>query len=271
MIGYKLAQIVHAAERHTLAAHLAAGRRTALEISEAGCLDPRTAFRLLRACASIGLLAFDGISHFFPTPLLTALLPVRTADVGSVGLLIDGHGRWSLLPQPDDCMARLFERDAISLVDAQHIRLPPSVGVPSSTLVHALMESNPALSGVAFELPPSLADASATAYANAILPADVDLIMLNFGDREHDSSDLLRNYRAAAPAGMRLVIVERLPQGFGNADASAVVGTDNLVVLDGQLCTHDELALLLSTTGFLLTGVRQASETPFSVIEAVAA
>jgi hypothetical protein len=59
--GCWVTQVVHAAAMFSLADYLARGSATAEDIAEAEGTDPSaTTFRLLRACASLGMVTHDG-------------------------------------------------------------------------------------------------------------------------------------------------------------------------------------------------------------------
>jgi Dimerisation domain len=71
--GFWITQIVYAAATYSLADHLAKGPATATEIAEMADTDPSATFRLLRACASLGLVTYDGECRFTATSLLNTL------------------------------------------------------------------------------------------------------------------------------------------------------------------------------------------------------
>ena len=72
LTGFFVAQIAGAAATYSIADHLAKGPATAEQISTVEGIDPLAAFRLLRACASLGLVTSDGLT-FSATPLLGTL------------------------------------------------------------------------------------------------------------------------------------------------------------------------------------------------------
>jgi hypothetical protein len=61
--GFTVSQIVHAAALYSLPEHLGLGWATAAEIAAAESLNVDAVFRWMRACASIGLLTYDGHSR----------------------------------------------------------------------------------------------------------------------------------------------------------------------------------------------------------------
>lgn len=71
--GFWVSQIIHAAAKFSLAEHLARGPATAAEIAAAAGTNPQATFRLLRTCASLGLVICDPESRFATTSLLDTL------------------------------------------------------------------------------------------------------------------------------------------------------------------------------------------------------
>src|SRR6266403_369099 len=93
LTGYFVTQIAGAVATYSIADHLAKGPATAEQISAIEGIDSIAAFRLLRACGSLGLVTFDGLM-FSATPLLGTL---RTDVPGSLhGLAIawSAPGHW---------------------------------------------------------------------------------------------------------------------------------------------------------------------------------
>lgn len=187
--GYTVSQIVHTVALYSLPEHLAQGPATPAEIAEAESLNPDATFRLMRACASIGLMTYDGHSKFAATPLLNTLhkddanslrgfallqpapvnwLPwgqlsdaVKTGEPQAVATL--GRTVWEYLADSPALVAAftetmkssslVFNREAAKLVDTQSIRVAVDIGGASGTLIHSLMKENPTLQGVVFDLP----------------------------------------------------------------------------------------------------------------------
>jgi hypothetical protein len=71
--GAWVTQIIVAVAAYAIADRLADGPATAVEIAAMGGLDPRAVFRLMRACASIGLVRRGEKREFHATPLLATL------------------------------------------------------------------------------------------------------------------------------------------------------------------------------------------------------
>jgi len=72
IMGFFQTQMAGAIANYSIADHLAKGPATADEIAKWEGINPQATFRLLRACASLGLVTYDG-ARFTATPLLGTL------------------------------------------------------------------------------------------------------------------------------------------------------------------------------------------------------
>jgi hypothetical protein len=187
--GYTVSQIIHTVALYSIPEHLAQGPATPAEIAEAESLNPDATFRLMRVCASIGLMTYDGHSKFAATPLLDTLrkddanslrgraliqpspvhwLPwgqlsdaIKTGEPQALATL--GRSAWEYLADSPALAAAfmeamknsslVFDREAAKMIDTQSVRVAVDVGGASGTLIHSLMKENPALQGVVFDLP----------------------------------------------------------------------------------------------------------------------
>jgi hypothetical protein len=70
IFGAHTSQVVHTAALYSLSEHLAEERNTPTEIAAVESLHVDATFRLMRACAAIGLMTYDGHGKFAATPLL---------------------------------------------------------------------------------------------------------------------------------------------------------------------------------------------------------
>src|SRR5258708_13622623 len=73
LTGFFVTQIASAVATYSIADHLARGPATAEQIAKAESIDSTATFRLLRACASLGLVTCDDRLTFSATPLLGTL------------------------------------------------------------------------------------------------------------------------------------------------------------------------------------------------------
>src|SRR5260370_37961265 len=93
LTGHWVAQTVRAAADVRLADHVAAGARTAAEVAELESSDPATIFRLMRSCASLGLLAYEE-GKFTATPMGELLREDVPGSLREAALVQGAHGHW---------------------------------------------------------------------------------------------------------------------------------------------------------------------------------
>ncbi len=188
--GFWVTQIVSAAATFDLCGHLADGTDTPDAIAAAESIDPIATRRLLRTCASLGLVtSTDGV-HFTGTALLDTL---RRDDPNSLrgmacAQAAPGHwlpwGRFTEAVRSGDsqvapalgaatifdyyavhrdeadiftqAMANLSSPAAIEIaeaVDTEGVHHVLDVGGADGEVVRAMMRANPALCGGVFDLP----------------------------------------------------------------------------------------------------------------------
>lgn len=202
--GYWISQVVRAAADLRLADHLTAGARTAEDVAGLESSDPLTTYRLMRACAGIGLLAYDGDGCFSLTPkgaLLRSGIPGSLRDNALV-FGAPGHWLpWGQLPeairkggtqaaavlgndlfgylagQPEE--ARQFSAamealtgslsaDAARVLDVSGVSLAVDVGGATGELVRELMRANDGLRGMVLDLPHAADGARQAAEAEGL-------------------------------------------------------------------------------------------------------
>src|SRR5580700_6746833 len=92
--GYWNTQVVRAAADLRLADHLAAGPLTAQEVAALESSDPRATYRLMRACAGLGLLGYDGAGRFSVTPAGALLGSGVPGSLRDHALAFGAPGHW---------------------------------------------------------------------------------------------------------------------------------------------------------------------------------
>jgi hypothetical protein len=209
-----------------------------------------------------------------------------------VPILKSGKTRWELLAEaPEeaalfnramrtgavDRLTPLFELDwtnAATVVD---------VGGGSGGVVLAVLQREPHLSGTIFDLPHVQADAEEAIRA-AGLETRCSFIAGSFFERVPDGADvyivsqilhdwsddetlaILRTCRAAATAGSRIAVVERLLPEGNERHLTKLVDLQMLFLLGGRERTVAEFEALFEATGFALERVTPGPVT--SVLEA---
>jgi hypothetical protein len=201
LTGFFVTQIAGAVATYSIADHLAKGPATAEQVAKIEGIDSIAAFRLLRACASLGLVSCDDSLTFGATPLLGTLqknvpgslhslaiawsapghwLPwgrfldaVRTGKTQTVPAL--GGKLWDYYGQnTEECAAFTgamhgftsgVAQEVARIVDTSLTELAVDIGGASGTLVHTLMMANPQLHGIILDLPDVVPSATAAAAA----------------------------------------------------------------------------------------------------------
>jgi hypothetical protein len=189
MNGYWITQIVRAAADLRLADHISAGARTAEEIAERESSDPATTHRLMRACASLGLLAHDGERRFSTTHMGELLRSDTTGSLRETALSSGSPAfwlPWGHLPEavrkgesqsltalgmtamdyfaehPDEgahftasmsSLTATVVGQVVRLIDTSETSLAVDVGGADGELLRGLMLANPDLYGQVFDLP----------------------------------------------------------------------------------------------------------------------
>src|SRR5258708_13512911 len=94
LTGFFVTQIAGAVATYSIADHLAKGPATAEQIAKAESIDSTATFRLLRACASLGLVTCDDGLTFSATPLLGTLRTNVPGSLHSLAIAWSAPGHW---------------------------------------------------------------------------------------------------------------------------------------------------------------------------------
>src|ERR1700761_8504015 len=187
--GYWNSQVVRAAADLRLADHLAGGALTAADVAGLESSDPATTYRLMRACAGLGLLAYDGDGRFAVTPMGALLTTGAPGSLRDHALVFGAPGHWLpwgrlpeavrkggtqaadvlgaglfdyLAGQPEEAAqfsAALAEitgtlaAAAAKVLDTSGVSLAVDVGGATGELVRELMRANDELRGAVLDLP----------------------------------------------------------------------------------------------------------------------
>jgi hypothetical protein len=207
LTGFWVSQIVRAAAIFKLADHLAAGIDTADAIAEVESTDLDATRRLMRTCASLGLVtSTDGV-HFNATPLLATLRKDDPNSLRGMVLAIGAPGHWLTWGRfPDavrsgdqqvraahetfetifdyyaanhdeaglftEAMSNLTATAAIEIatvIDTADVGFALDVGGANGEVVRAMMRANPDLNGGVFDLPHVIPDALEAARSDGLL------------------------------------------------------------------------------------------------------
>ena len=305
--GYWNSQVVRAAADLRLADHLAAGPLTAEQVAGLESSDPRATYRLMRACAGLGLLADEGDGRFAVTQAGALLqsgvpgslrdhalafgapghwlpwgqLPEAVRKGGTQAAAVLGAGLFDYLAgQPEEAaqfaasmqaLTGAIAAEAARVIDASGVSLAVDVGGGTGQLVRELMRVNDGLRGLVLDFPDAARAAREAAEAEglglrfsaeagdffaAVPAADLYLLKAVLHDWDDDSCvRILRNCRAAARPGARMIVIENVIRDLARDRFATLLDMNMLAVTTGQerdLAGYDAL--------FAASGWQRAAE-----------
>jgi hypothetical protein len=321
--GYWITQIVNAAATYALADHLAKGPAAAAEIAEMANTDPSATFRLLRACASLGLVTYDGECRFTATSLLNTLRTDNAQSLRDLAMLMAGPGNWLPWGRFVDCVKTgqpqavaalgkmvfeyIAERPAESqtftramkraitfvteevarILDTRSATVIADIGGAGGSLLHAVLQANPAPSGIVFDLP-NIAEIAKGAAAEVGLERRVtsvggdffeavpaaDLYLLRYILHDWDDAAcirILQNCRRAMLPGGRVAVIEQVLGDIGQPGPAPLMDLNMMVMLGGRERSETEYGQLFAAAGLRLATTIETNTPMATVIEATAA
>jgi hypothetical protein len=195
IFGFCVSQVVRTAAELSLADHLAVGPLSAQEIAEREGTAPGTTFRLMRACAALGLLTTDEGGRFGGTPLLDTLRTDAPRSLRALAMALTNRATW--LPwiqfgasvrtghsqaynalgmnffdylEHNPELAQEFTAgmssgtsvwapELAALIDTTNVGRAVDIGGADGALLALLQKANPALHGIVFDRPNIAKDA----------------------------------------------------------------------------------------------------------------
>lgn len=230
-------------------------------------------------------------AHWLPWGQLTEA--VRTHQSTTKSAL--GSDIWQYFNQhPDEGTIFAKTMGAFTLLVAQEVpRLHDfsryarvaDVGGSQGVLLEGVLRAHPSCKGILFDLPKVIEGARAR-IESVGLAGRIELVGGSFFEPVipaaecylvkhiiHDWADapataILRNIHQGAPAGARLILVERVMPEDGDLSTMPLMDLNMLVMADGRERTAREFKTLLETTGWELERVTQGQAGMVSLIEA---
>jgi hypothetical protein len=319
--AYWLSRAVYAVARLGIADLLADGPVAVDQLAQATGTHAPTLRRVLRTLAAQGLFKTDEQGRFALAPLGDTLRSDAPGAARPTVLALAADYWWESWRHLDGCLRtgatgmvqahgqRVFEylgqhpEDAANFNAAMigfHGAEPPAVaaaydfsgigtlvdvGGGSGNLLTTILQGNPDMRGVLFDLPQATADGERTIAAAGLadrgravagdffeaVPEGGDAYLLShiihdWGEQE--SLQILANCRRAMRDRARLLIVEWVLRPGDEPDLAKLLDLVMLVMPGGQERTEAEYRALLAKAGFNLTRVVPTAS-PASVVEAV--
>jgi hypothetical protein len=203
--GFWVTQTVRAAALYNFADHLAAGTDTAEAIAEAEDTDVDATRRLMRTCASLGLMASEDGIHFTGTSLLSTLQQDDPHSLRYFAISQSAPGHWlpwgrfpeairtgeqqvkaahgeanifeyfakhlleaTFFTESMGNLSRAAALDIAAVLDTKSTAFALDVGGANGDVIRAMMRANPELNAGVFDLPHVVPAAEETAKAEGL-------------------------------------------------------------------------------------------------------
>ena len=314
--GYKSTQALYVAAKLGIADHLKRGPMRSDELAKEVGANPRALLRLLRHLAALGIFTQDESRKFGLTPLGELLCndnpesmrynaifageenykatgdllhSVRTGETAFNHLYGKGHFDW-LADHPDEsstfnkAMAQSLRRlrNPVESYDFTGKHLIVDVGGGRGDLITSIMQANPTLKGVLFDLAQGSREAQSLLKTKGVadrcqiktgsffdsVPAGGDVYVLSriLHDWPDDKvATILANCRKAIKDDGTLLIRDNVLTDLD--EFGSQLDMTMMIMTGGQERTESEWKNLLHSTGFVLTKVHK-KEGQLDLIEA---
>ena len=323
MLGSLASQAVYVVAKLGIADQLAAGPKPVEELARATETDAASLYRILRATASLGVFAEEGNRTFVMTPAAEPLrsdVPNSLRDVAifmgedwhwevwgkTLYSVRTGKSAWAQIHgeevfeyfEKNQEASQIFNRAMSSFsnvatgavvegYDFSGIETLIDIAGGHGRLLTGVLEANPSMRGVLFDLPHVIAGARQiipnTSVSDRIefatgdffqsVPSGGDAYMMKHIIHDWDDEravKILENIRKAMNPGGRVLVVEAVIAEGNQGDFGKLLDIEMLVSPGGKERTAVEYQELFSRAGLRLTRI-VPTKSPYSVIEAVAA
>jgi hypothetical protein len=323
--GYWASQLVHVAAKLGLADLLKTGPRSPAELARSTGTDPRAVHRVLRALASVGVFTERKDGRFAMTPLAATLRSDRPGSMRAFAIMMVDDHYWQawgdflqsvktgetafdrvhgmrgfdyLGRHPEK--ARTFGEAMASISGAENPAVAAAydfskvgtlvdVGGSHGHLLAAILEANPKLKGVLFDLPHVLVQARDAPYVGArAIAGRMDLVSGDFFESVprgadayimkyilHDWDDdlcakILANCRRAMASNGRVLVVDTVIPSGNDPHWGKLLDINMLVLTGGRERTRSQFAQLFGRAGLKFKRVIPTA-CPLSIVEGVSA
>ena len=316
--GFWITQIIGVAAKLGIAEHLHGGAKSADELAHLTGCDPSALFRVLRAAASIGVFQISRGDRFSLTPLGETLRSDVPGSMREMAIMQASKGHWlpwgkledavrTGTPQalstlgcelfdhyarsPDEAAAftgamanlsAIVASEVAAHVDTSGMARAADIGGASGVIIAALLQKNPSLHGIVYDLPHVMASARQKLEAQGLLArcdvvagdffksvpaADLYVLKQILHDwNDEEATTILRNCAQAMTPRGRLVIVEMVIPDDGSPSAAQLMDVNMLAILPGRERTQAEYSALLKRAGLRFERL-VPTHSPFQILE----
>ena len=312
-------QAIYVAAKLGIADLLADGPRSVNELAQASDADAPSLYRVLRALASFGVFAERDNQVFALNPTSDLLRSDSGSSLRDLAIFMGedwhwkvwgqtlysvrtGHAAWKkihgeevfqffaanpeaskIFDQAMTSLSNLAIKAVIEAYDFSGIDTLVDIAGGHGRLLTAILEANPSVKGVLFDMPHVIEGAKEKKNLGSRLeftsgdffvevPAGGDAYMMKHIIHDWDDEralQILRNIRKAMDPNGRVLLVETVITQDGERDFGKLLDIEMLVSPGGKERTASEYAELFERAGLRLTRI-VPTQSPYSVIEAVA-
>jgi hypothetical protein len=285
--GYKTTQALYVASKLGIADHLAGGPKKVEELAKEVGANPKALNRLMRHLAALGIFSQDDSKKFGLTPLSELLRndhpesmrynaifsgeenykafgnmlhSVRTGETAFNHMYGKGHFDW-LADHVDEsstfnrAMAQSLRRleNPLESYDFSGKRLIVDVGGGRGDLISSILRANSALTGVLFDLPQGVREASSLLKTKGV----ADRCQIKEG-----------SFFSSVPEGGDVYVLSRILHDWPDekvvtilANCRKAIKDDGvLLIRDNVLTDRDEIGSQLDLTMMIMTGGEERTE-----------
>ena len=285
--GCKFTQALYVAAKLSIADHIGRGPVNADDLAKKVGADPKALLRLMRHLAALGIFTQDESKGFGLTTLGELLREdnpesmkygaiyageenyratgdllhsVRTGETAFDHLYGKGHFEW-LTDHPDEsstfnkAMAQSLRvlKNPLESYDFSGKRLIVDVGGGRGDLISSIMQANPTLKGILFDLPQGAGEAQSQLSAKGVA----------------DRCQVVRgSFFNSVPEGGDVYVLSRILHDWPDDKAATILGNcrkairqdGTLLIRDNVLTNGDERGSQLDLTMMIMTGGQERTE-----------
>ncbi|CAA9423363.1 MAG: O-demethylpuromycin-O-methyltransferase [uncultured Pyrinomonadaceae bacterium] len=324
VMGGFVAQAVYVAAKLGIADLLETKPQSAADLAEQTNMNAGALYRVLRALASVGIFRESEPRTFALTPLAETLLSDSANSVKDAAIWMGEEPHWRVYSEMlwsvetgkpawervhgREVFPYLFEENAplgeifnramsgfsrqaipavVEAYDFSNIKTLADIGGGYGHLLAGVLNANPHLRGVLFDLPPVFAGAAELLENENVIdrtelvrgdffeeiPVSADVYLLKHIIHDWDDErnvKILKNIRAAMPDGAKILIVDAVIPEDNEQHFGKILDLEMLVSPGGLERTESQFRTLLTEAGFRLTRIIP-TRSPVSIVEAVKA
>lgn len=321
-MGAFASQAIYVAAKLGIADLLADGAKTAAELAAGTETDGSALYRLLRALASFGVFAETSDGTFVNTPMSETIRSDSPTSMRAMMLFVSDQAHWSVYAdlmysvktgktawdhvhgapffeyafEQNKPLGDIFNQAMTSLshgevaavmaaYDFSEIGTLADIAGGYGHVLGAIMQKNPSMNGVLFDLGVVLAGApdmlrsygvedrvelvEGDFFSEIPVVADAYIMKHIIHDWYDDNCEkILRNIRNSMPDSGRVLIVDSVIPPGNDPHPGKILDLEMLLLPGGMERTAAEFETLLNNSGFRLTRIIP-TQSPVSIVEAI--